>query len=343
MMNPAHPLPPARRPLPRPLPRLLPRPWRHRQRGAGAAEFVIVAPALLALTLAMLQTGLAFHARSIVNYASFEAARAGSIANAGLASMRLAFARAMTPYYGGGRNLAELADAFAAAQLDLAAALRIEIVSPTRESFDDYHSLAAARRLQTTARVIPSAQPGVLGCPADRANCNADPASNRSGQTLADANLLKLRVTWGLPPAKQVPLAGRFFTWALRMLDPDDDDAFRRGLVEAGRIPMVSQVTLRMQSDAIENEAMRPRTAGSATPPAADSTPLPGCTPTAPLCTPEPATADTAPEAPDPTGEDGTPAGDGSGSDGEPGPGTDSGDETEDAEDAEDAEEEPEC
>ena len=230
----------------------------------------------------MLQTGLAYHARSIVNYASFEAARAGSVAHAGLASMRLAFARAMTSYYGGGRDLAEIADSFAAAQLDLATALRIEIVSPTRESFDDYHSPAAAQRLQTSARVLPSAQLGVLGCPADRANCNADPASNRSGQTLADANLLKLRVTWGLPPAKQVPLAGRFFTWALRTLDPDDDDTFRRSLVEAGRIPMVSQVTLRMQSDAIENDAIRPRTRAGGDSQAPAATPLPGCPPHGP-------------------------------------------------------------
>ena len=334
MMQPARPLPLQRRPLPRP---------RGRQRGAGAAEFVIVAPALLALTLAMLQTGLAYHARSIVNYASFEAARAGSVAHAGLASMRLAFARAMTSYYGGGRDLAEIADSFAAAQLDLATALRIEIVSPTRESFDDYYSPAAAQRLQTSARVLPSAQLGVLDCPAERANCNADPASNRSGQTLADANLLKLRVTWGLPPAKQVPLAGRFFTWALRTLDPDDEDAFRRSLVEAGRIPLVSQVTLRMQSDAIENAAILPRARTDGASPTPAATPLPGCAPTDPLCPPDPASTKTPPETPPSAGEDGTPADDGNGSDGETEPETDSSDPTEDVEDTDDAEEEPEC
>lgn len=303
-----------------PSPRL--RPARVRTAGGGTTEFVIIAPALLALTLAMLQTGLAFHARSTVNYASFEAARAGSVAHAGLASMRLAFARAMTAYYGGGLDSEELARSFAAAQGDLAAALRIEIISPTRESFDDYHSPAAARRLQTRARVIPSSHLGVLACPADRANCNADPASNRSGQTLADANLLKLRVTWGLPPAKQVPLAGRFFTWALRTLAPDND-AFRRGLVEAGRIPLVSQVTLRMQSDAIENAAMqaRPDTADSTTAP--ETTPTPDCPPGSAACAPEPTEA----EEPLPQGGDDVPE-----TETEVDPGAD-----------EDIEEEPEC
>ena len=140
----------------------------------------------------------------------------------------------------------------------------------------------------------------MLACPADRTSCNADPARNRSGQTLADANLLKLRVTWGLPPAKQVPLAGRFFTWALRTLTPDDD-AFRRGLVEAGRIPLVSQVTLRMQSDAIENTAMqaRPDAAGSTRPPAPapepEPAPAPGCAAGAGPCPPNPTDAEEPP------------------------------------------------
>ncbi len=123
------------------------------------AEFVIVAPALLALTLAMLQTGLAYHARSIVNYASFEAARAGSVAHAGLASMRLAFARAMTSYYGGGRDLAEIANSFAAAQLDLATALA------HRDGFAHPREL---RRLP---------QPGGRATPADpRHECSHPPS-----------------------------------------------------------------------------------------------------------------------------------------------------------------------
>ena len=267
-----------------------------RQGGAGLVEFVVIAPTLLAMTLAMLQTGLAFHARSSLTYASFEAARAGTLSHANPATIRDAFARAMTPYYGGGRDAAELARAAAAAQVDLAQALRIEILSPSRESFADYHSPAAARQLGTTARVIPSANLGYLSCPADRPDCNADPASNRSGQSLADANLLKLRVTWGLPPAKQVPLAGRFFTWALRTLDPAHPDPFRRNLLQAGRIPLVTHATLRMQSDAVENTAVlsMPRSGGGdaasgAGPDGAPApAPLPDCPLWDPLCTPAP-------------------------------------------------------
>ncbi len=261
-----------------------------RQRGAGLAEFVVVAPTLLAMALAMLQYGLVFHAKSNLNYASFEAARAGSVDHADQASIRRALSRAMTPYYGGGRTAAELASSATRASTDLKQALRIEILSPSRESFDDYHSADAARAMVTAARVIPSTNLGHRTCPLDRPHCNGNPASNRSGQTLADANLLKLRVTYGIPPSKQVPLAGRFFTWAVRTMNPDEADSFRAGLLAAGRIPLVSHVTLRMQSDAVENgliESMPGRSnAGAPEDPDAppEPVPLPACDPLQPLC-----------------------------------------------------------
>jgi len=290
--------------------------WRV-QTGGGLVEFVIMAPTLLALSLAMLQTGLVFHAKSSLNYATFEAARAGALNHASQVSMQRAVTRALVPYYGGGRSAAELARSSTAATTDLAHALRIEVLSPSRESFDDYHSPAAAQRIGTNARVIPSSGLPYRHCPADQPECDANPHRNRSGQTLADANLLKLRLTWGIPIAKQVPLAGRFFTWAVRTLNPDDSDAFRRGLLADGRIPLVSHVTLRMQSDAIENSSMAsmPGTASGSTPPAQGATeaPLPACPAFDPLCTPEPAVAD--PSLPEP----GLPAPD---EDASPGPDT---------------------
>lgn len=261
-------------------------------RGATLIEFVVVAPTLLAMALAMLQIGLAFQAKSLLNYATFEAARAGSVRHADLVRIRRGFVRAMNAYYGGGRTTAELLRSAATAEADLATALRIEILSPTRESFDDYQSPAAARRLGVRARVIPSTHLALFVCPADRPGCNRDPAANRSGQSLADANLLKLRVTWGLPAGRQVPLAGRLFIWAQRTLTPGDPDAFRRGLLAAGRIPLITHVTVRMQSDAIENSAISPGTRHDPSAPVDPSdptpTPPPDCPGSAPSCPPEP-------------------------------------------------------
>ena len=68
------------------------------QRGAGVVETLIVLPTLLFLVLGMWQAALAYQAKSSVNYATFEAARAGSVNNADIGSIKTAFRRAMLGY-----------------------------------------------------------------------------------------------------------------------------------------------------------------------------------------------------------------------------------------------------
>lgn len=255
------------------------------QRGASLAEFVVVVPTLLMMIMAVLQAALGFHAKSQTNYATAEAARAGTVRNASLAAMTDAFARAMTGYYGGGTTQQELADARRRAARDLASgALRIEILSPSAESFVDYNSPQLQQQLNTgSARVIPNEMLSQRRCPADVPGCNADPASNRSGQSLADANLLKIRVTYGIPREKQMPLAGRFYTWALSRMNSNDADGFRRGLVDSGRIPMVAHVTMRMMSPAIEgNNVSNPGAGNNGNPGDPGSPPSGGNLPTCP-------------------------------------------------------------
>jgi hypothetical protein len=219
-------------------------------------ESVIVMPTLLFLVLAIWQAALAFHAKSNVNYATFEAARAGSLGNASEATITRAFIQGMLPYYGGGRTRAELAESALLASTDMSTALRIEILSPTRESFDDYASPALKMMLRARAPVIPNVGLDELICPRDVPGCNSDPKRNASGQTLLDANLLKLRITYGIPSRKQMPLVGPFYTWALDMLGAGAGDPFKQYLITQGRIPIVSHVVMRMQSDAILNTAM---------------------------------------------------------------------------------------
>ena len=131
--------------------------------------------------------------------------------------------------------------------------MRIEVLSPTVESFNDYNSPALQAQLNTgNARVIPNDNLGFIRCPRDVPGCNSDPNTNSSGQTLADANLLKIRVTYGIPQEKQMPMVGRFYTWALARMNPNDTDAFRSSLVQRGRIPLVAHTTVRMMSPPIE-------------------------------------------------------------------------------------------
>lgn len=261
-------------------------------RGATLTEFVVVAPILLFLLLNLIQYGLLYHAKSQLNYATFEAARAGTVKNADPAYIRAAFTRAMTGYHGGGTTTGELAASHARALAESAFA-RIEILSPLKESFDDYHSPELAERLKTSGRVIPAANLTFIRCPVDRPGCDSNPASNQSGQTLADANLLKLRITYGIPERKQIPLAGPFMARALAFLHAGDTDAFRAGLVAAGRIPVVTHIVMRMQSPAIENDnPSNPGPGNGGDPedpgPGPADPVLPPCPPTDPTCLPDP-------------------------------------------------------
>jgi len=228
-----------------------------RERGATLAEAVVVLPLFLFTVLAILQAALVFHAKSSLNRATQEAARAGTVHHASVDAIQVALQRALVPYYGGGRTSAELARSAAAVAADFAAgAMRVEILSPTRESFADYHSPQLQAAWASDEPVIPNVGLDELDCPRDRPACAADPRRNASGQTLADANLLKLRITYGIPPRKQLPMAGRFITWALDRLGAGSSDAFKQSLIDAQRIPIVAHTVMRMQSDAIRNTAM---------------------------------------------------------------------------------------
>ena len=267
---------------------------RKREWGATLVEFVVVVPTVLFLLMSLIQYGLLYHAKSQLNYAAFEAARAGTTKNADPAAIRTAFTRAITGYYGGGTTTAELATSHAKAAADTTAAnVRIEILLPTKESFDDYASPALAAKLKLASRVIPNTNLAFIQCPMDVPGCNNDPKTNKSGQTLADANLLKLRVTYGIPEKKQIPLAGKFMNWALGILNGGDTDAFRLGLVAAGRIPVVVHTVMRMQSPAYENANVgipgpgndsKPEDPGPGDP----GLGLPACPVTDPACTPQP-------------------------------------------------------
>jgi hypothetical protein len=233
-----------------------------KQRGATLVEAAVVVPLLLTLVLLGMQVALVFHARSTVTYATFQAARAGSVAHADVGAMQAAFRKAMLAYYGGGRNAAELAQTALNAAMDLQAhSVRLEILSPTAQSFDDYNSVQLQEKYKTAQRVIPQSGLDELRCPRERPSCPWDPRSNSSGQTLQDANLLQLRITYGIPRAKQLPIAGLLFTRGAALFGLAGSDAFVAGLLAQGRIPLVAQTVIRMQSDAIANGAVQQRAA----------------------------------------------------------------------------------
>lgn len=211
-----------------------------RQQGAALVEFAVVGPLLTLIGMALLQYGMLFFAKNQHNHAAFMAARAGSMRNADLGKVRQAYAQALIPAYGGGRNVQELAESYAKALADVSAHTRIELLNPSKQSFDDWNDQGLQQSLGKGKRVIPN---GGL------ANKSAGDIRANSGQNIHDANLIKLRITHGYEP--KVPLIGPVYARYLRWLD-DGKDPFYTAQVAAGRIPLVTGVTLQMQSDAIE-------------------------------------------------------------------------------------------
>ena len=211
-----------------------------RQQGAAMVEFVVIAPLLTVMGLATVEYGGLFFAKNQINHAAFMAARAGSVANANLTKIQEAYAQALIPMYGGGQTPAALAASLNRATSDLQTNSRIELLNPTKESFDDWSDAALEAKLDTGGRrVIPNSNLAAKG----------QAIGATSGQTLSDANLVKLRITHGYEPV--APMVKSVYKAYLQAMDPGNDD-FHTQMLAAGRIPVVTNVTLQMQSDPIE-------------------------------------------------------------------------------------------
>jgi hypothetical protein len=209
-----------------------------RQRGSAMIEFAVVGPILTLIGTIILQYALMFNAKNLVNHASFMAARAGTMGNAKLSSVEMAYARALIPLYGGGRDSGELAQAFVKAQTDLAGNAKIELLNPTKESFDDWND--EDLRQKYGARAIRNSSLAFKDHSVIKGN---------SGQNIQDANLIKLKITHGYE--LKVPLAGTMIQFMMKWMD-NGRDSFATEMYSKRRIPLITHVTMQMQSDAIE-------------------------------------------------------------------------------------------
>ena len=245
---------------------------RWRQRGASAVEFLFAGGIITILGTVVLQYVLMFNAKNMVGHASFMAARAGSMHHAQLPDIQDAYARALIPLYGGGRSSAELAQALARARSDIAGNTRIELLNPTRESFDDWADAALAIKYEGR-RAIRNANQGLR---------SREVIGATSGQNLQDANLIKVRITHGYE--LNVPFAGQLMQRLMRWGD-DRQDAFKTQMYAQKRIPIITHATVQMQSDAVESDAMvaMPGLGNGGNPtdpgmPEVDTPPMPDCT-----------------------------------------------------------------
>jgi len=216
-------------------------------------EFAIVSPFALLFVLGIIQLGLMYSAKQVVNEGAFLAARAGAVHNAQVDEIRKVMVRSLVPFYQDTTNtndLTRLTLALASATTDTTCGLtscflNVEVVNPAPAAFDDFG-------------INSSAAGGHTYIPND--NLEYRPHSYKgptSGQSIQDANALRIKVTYAYE--LKVPLMRSVFK-AIMCGIGTGVDAFGKGggsvsddcaaFYSQGRVPLVTYATVQMQTPA---------------------------------------------------------------------------------------------
>ncbi|MCU7878769.1 MAG: pilus assembly protein [Candidatus Thiodiazotropha sp. (ex Lucinoma borealis)] len=274
--------------------------WFSRQRGVAMTELLVSLPALLLMGLGGWQTALLYDAKTTLNYATFEAARSGAVSHAQSDPMRQELGLRLVPLFGGDGSAEKAITALTRSSLDVQdnRFTQIDIINPTVEAFDDFGRDIVNPRTNETHFAIPNSH----------LRWRNRSVSENSGVNIQDANLLKVKVTYGYQ--LKVPLMDRVIPAVMRLVDPEHALYYN-----SRRLPITSVATVRMQSDAWRDDNNRHADGhgGGATPPSADD---------------DPDEADTAPDEEDGQGgdDDTTDDSDASAGDGQDTDNSDSGD-----------------
>jgi hypothetical protein len=229
-------------------------------------EFLIVLPVLLLLVFGTLQFALIYYGKITLNYAAFEAARAGSLANADIEAIENGFVRGMLPahtYVQDIRNsgmTARVNAVFGAKQrlhdeVDNGY-VQIRIINPSPASFLAHGLLIA----------------GVRTIPNDNLSYRDARSVGISNQSVQDANLLKVHISYcyellvpvanrvlksimgGFPPN---PNPGLFDVTPAAPLWTAQVGTFAQRCIDDNvrtnpSIPIFAQALVRMQSDPVQ-------------------------------------------------------------------------------------------
>lgn len=239
------------------------------QAGQSMVELLVILPVMLLLILATIQFALIYHAKITLNYAAYEAARAGSLnganayqdgsANADVSqydAVKEGLARGLAPLYSYYEP-----DGDARSRMHEPALSQVEAFQQGRntvfEAFDDHLDLVRIERLNPTKQAfIDFAVDSVI--PNDNLMYRSNIAGGSSQQSIQDANLLHLRITCWYP--LHVPfintlmfntfICGKgiggpsFCKWASDPVCQDD----------VPRIPLTATAVMRMQTSVADSK-----------------------------------------------------------------------------------------
>ncbi len=227
--------------------------WRaRRQSGASMVEFVVVAPIALLLILCIIQIGFLLVGKITLNHAAFMAARVGAVNNADAGQIKDAAYKVLLPFWQDSTESNELTRVTKAYAIGLPIEkliyLDVQVLNPSPASFQDFGY--ADPLLNKT--VIPN----------DSLEFRSNTVGSASKQTLQDANLLKIKVTYGfklkvplMPGLIKSLMCGNLIgsspvtDWGSPSMLPMDSSNCLK-YYSMGRIPLTSYATVRMQSPA---------------------------------------------------------------------------------------------
>lgn len=240
-----------------------------RPKGASLVETVVAFPILLFILSIILQLGLIWHAKFAVSHAANVATRQASLNHGSNTAIRDGLVYGLLPLVGKTESVKELTTGLFRSGAEITQGLamgwiRWEVLSPTRQSFVDWGEPAdrvlsdgaGPGEIEIPAAALPAIsqrrQPksGVL------TRLDGLPVGSASGQTLIDANNLKIYFQIGIP--LRLPVAGKLLAKTLALwhgcgwsLNAPDD---RVGLVNYG-----SGATPSLLSSSIECRSLAAR------------------------------------------------------------------------------------
>ncbi len=203
-------------------------PIRKPPKGASLVESVIAIPVMLFLVLIIIQLGLLWHAKFAVSHAAVVATRQASLEHGSNSAIRDGLVYGLMPLVGKTEGVNELTTGLFRSGAEITQGLamgwiRWEVLSPTRQSFTDWGE-PADRLLSKGAKAgeieIPaSALPGISQRRQPKSGVltrlDGLPVGNASGQTLIDANNLKVYFQVGMP--LRLPVAGKLIAKTLAL------------------------------------------------------------------------------------------------------------------------------
>ena len=225
--------------------------------GQAMVEFLVILPVMLMLLLGAIQFALIYHAKITLNYAAFEAVRAGTLNNAEFTAVKSGFARGMAPLYSYSADDSDQVGAFKEARQNIldefdsdTQLIRIERLNPTAIDFKEF-----GKKIQdNTGRRITQ-------IPNDNLRYRSSKKVKKSHSSIQDANLLHLRFTYWYP--LYVPLVNKLiFNTIICCKKGETDELIGTCrwendpvcLQDEPRIPLTATAAMRMQTPPNDNQ-----------------------------------------------------------------------------------------